>query len=336
MTDIERRPSKSPSRASTVAPLTRRLSGLSAKWFGGASKAADSDAASFATATDSDTLADLPQDDLEERRQSVPRGREAFKSTGRGGAGNIKPSPSNTRDSEDNYSPLRGRELSVEGDRAKSVGRGGVGNIRSQSRARAASHVPDGHPHTASILSENSAQTAAYERAVIEEANSRASGVRSSGRGGVGNISSSRSRSRGPGFFGAPDSPRHSTGRGGMGNIAPGLDGDYVDESDLYRAQHEHEGIHSTGRGGVANLTDLQSPPPEALPVHHHGEYEAIGRGGAGNIVRSRSHSRDPEHRSSSRDRIAKVWQKITHQHTPQEHDIQEEPAISLDDHPKE
>ncbi|GJE86724.1 hypothetical protein PsYK624_028050 [Phanerochaete sordida] len=342
MTDIERRPSKSPSRASTVTPLTRRLSGLSAKWFGSTSKANESDGASFLTATDSDTLADLSQDDLEERRQSVPRGRETFKSTGRGGAGNIKASPSNPRDSEGShshsYSPMRGREVSVDGDKAKSVGRGGVGNIRSQSRARAASQVAEGHPHTASILSDNSANTAAYERTIIEEAGARASAIRSSGRGGVGNISTSRSRSRGPGFFGssAPDSPRHSTGRGGMGNIALGPDGEYADESDLYRAQHEHDGIHSTGRGGAANLTDLHSPGPETLPPHHHADYEATGRGGAGNILRSRSHSRDPEHRSASRDRIAKVWQKLTNQHMPQEKDIQEEPAINLSGNPKE
>lgn len=70
----------------------------------------------------------------------------------------------------------------------------------------------------------------------------------------------------------------------------------------------------------------MQSPPPET-PPHHAPEFEAIGRGGAGNIVRSRSHSRDPHgepHRAASRDRIAKVWQKITHQ---QPHDIAEEPA---------
>ena len=30
-----------------------------------------------------------------------------------------------------------------------------------------------------------------------------------------------------------------------MGNIALGPDGEYVDESDLYRAQHEHDGMYA-------------------------------------------------------------------------------------------
>ena len=43
-------------------------------------------------------------------------------------------------------------------------------------------------------------------------------------------------------------------------------------------------------------------------------------------MVRSRSQS--TERRSASRDRIARVWQKITHQAPPPEHDIaEEEPA---------
>lgn len=78
-------------------------------------------------------------------------------------------------------------------------------------------------------------------------------------------------------------------------------------------------------------MTDLQSPSLET-PPHHLVEFETTGRGGVGNIVRSRSHSRDPDGRSTSRDRISKVWQKITHQRTPQEKDIQEESAISLDE----
>ncbi|KIP09783.1 hypothetical protein PHLGIDRAFT_11763 [Phlebiopsis gigantea 11061_1 CR5-6] len=318
----ERTPSKSPSRSPSVAPLTRTLSGLGARWFGGAK---GGDASSLLTATDSDTLAEVDdQGSIDERKRSVSRGREAFKSSGRGGAGNIKASPSIGHDIEDSLSPSRGRELPI-GDKTRSVGRGGVGNIRSQSRARAASQVSEGHPHTQSILSENSANTAAFERAVIEDAGTKASAIRSSGRGGAGNISRSRSRTPGKFFGSTPDSPRHSTGRGGAGNITGGPDGDAVDEAGLYRAQHEHDGIHSTGRGGRANLTDVHSPPPEALP-HQQAGFEAIGRGGAGNIVRSRSHSRDPERRSVSRDRIAKVWQKITH-HGSADGDIAEEGA---------
>lgn len=78
----------------------------------------------------------------------------------------------------------------------------------------------------------------------------------SSGRGGVGNIS--RSRSRGPGhrLFGGSDSPRHSTGRGGIGNITPGRDGEYVDEGDLYRAQHEHDGVYVPLCASAAHCAD--------------------------------------------------------------------------------
>lgn len=54
-----------------------------------------------------------------------------------------------------------------------------------------------------------------------------------------------------------------------------------------------------------------------------------MGRGGVGNIVRSRSHSREPERaRSASRDRISKIWQKVTHQPSQ---DIAEEPANAGD-----
>ena len=52
----ERTPSKSPSRSPSLAPLTRTLSGLSARWFGGAR---GGDTSSVLTATDSDTLAEV-------------------------------------------------------------------------------------------------------------------------------------------------------------------------------------------------------------------------------------------------------------------------------------
>lgn len=66
-------------------------------------------------------------EELEDRRRSVSRGREAFvrapsplpppaltapqKSTGRGGAGNIHASPSVGPDTEEDFSPSRGREV---------------------------------------------------------------------------------------------------------------------------------------------------------------------------------------------------------------------------------
>jgi hypothetical protein len=73
---------------------------------------------------------------------------------------------------------------------------------------------------------------------------------------------------------------------------------------------------HSTGRGGAANLTNLHVPDVERV-VHHHGEFESSGRGGAGNI-RSRSASRDPSGRTPSRDAkekhgIAALWSKVSH-----------------------
>ncbi|KAI0776421.1 hypothetical protein BC629DRAFT_645214 [Irpex lacteus] len=257
-----------------------------------------------------------PTDDSSKR--SVSRGRDAFKSTGRGGAGNIRVSPSTGPHADaENFSPVRGREIDSNHDKIQSVGRGGVGNIRSRSRSRAASQIPDGFPQTQSLVSEHQANNAAYERQIIEDA-TRSAVVHSSGRGGAGNISNSRSRSRGPSKFfgssGGSDSPgpRHSTGRGGVGNIQPGLDGapPSIDEGEAYRLTHDPEGIHSTGRGGAANLTDLHTPQPEAH-AHQQADFESSGRGGAGNI-RSRSTSRDAP-RSASRDRLSRIWQKVAH-----------------------
>ncbi|KAI0088774.1 hypothetical protein BDY19DRAFT_993611 [Irpex rosettiformis] len=251
----------------------------------------------------------------EQSRRSVSRGRDAFqKSTGRGGAGNIAVSPSTgPRSDPESFSPVRGREVDSTHEKIKSVGRGGVGNIRSRSRSRAAAQIPEGFPQTQSLVSDYQANTAAYERQVIEDA-TKAKIVHSSGRGGAGNISNSRSRSRGPGkFFGGvvpPDSPRHSTGRGGVGNIQQGADGvESIDETEAYRVTHDPEGI----------------PAPEAHG-HLQLDFESSGRGGAGNI-RSRSTSRDGP-RSVSRDKLSKMWQKVTHHqgnpNTPS-HDIMEE-----------
>lgn len=114
-----------------------------------------------------------------------------------------------------------------------------------------------------------------------------------------------------------------STGRGGAGNLQAGVQQDaellaQMEEEERLAYLHE-EGMyvlrygftvcvltfrrHSTGRGGRANMTAMHSPPPEPASPHLH-EYEMTGRGGAGNIVRSRSASRDPSHsrsRSASR-----------------------------------
>ncbi|KAG2031158.1 hypothetical protein BDR03DRAFT_973200 [Suillus americanus] len=186
-----------------------------------------------------------------------------------------------------------------------SVGRGGAGNMRSPSQ-----EVRKDHPQTLSTLDEHAAVQAEYEQQVKKQ-HAESNLMHSSGRGGLGNISSSRSRSRGPLV--------HSTGRGGAGNIQYGAatSVDNIDEEERMKHAHAHaQAIHSTGRGGAANLTNVHSPDIERV-VHHHSEFESSGRGGAGNI-RSRSASRDPSGRTPSRDTkekhgIAALWNKVSH-----------------------
>jgi hypothetical protein len=48
---------------------------------------------------------------------------------------------------------------------------------------------------------------------------------------------------------------------------------------------------HSTGRGGYANFTASPTPPVESPPPHRE-EFISTGRGGAGNITRSREQSK--------------------------------------------
>ncbi|KAH8075993.1 hypothetical protein BXZ70DRAFT_1013089 [Cristinia sonorae] len=247
--------------------------------------------------------------------RSVSRGREkVFHSSGRGGVGNIRRN-SDGPSSPVQPEPVRGREPTVAQERvdasSQAIGRGGVGNIRSHSRARATSHAPDGAPETAAIINDIAESRAEYERGVIQSSEEAAKNVQKSGRGGSGNIVTSRSRSR------VTQDKVHSTGRGGRGNLYPGSgeDADELEEFDRLAISHE-EGIHSTGRGGVANITGVHSPPNEAHP-HVNGTYEAMGRGGAGNI-RSRSDSRNAEgrDRSASKDRsgISKIWNKMSRQ----------------------
>ncbi|KAI0701608.1 hypothetical protein C8Q76DRAFT_234960 [Earliella scabrosa] len=237
-------------------------------------------------------------------RRSVSRGREAF-SSGRGGIGNIRrPSidaASPSRAAGEALSPVRGRETAVDPER-RTTGRGGMGNIRSGSQTRTAAviPVPENYPQTASLVSDHAASIAEYERNVIAQAEQSPRAL-SSGRGGLGNIrstSESRSRSR---------PPIHSTGRGGAGNLqmAANLDPDHLaqlEEEERLRYVHD-QGLHSTGRGGRANITALHSPPLEPSSPHPN-EYETTGRGGVGNMVRSRSGSREPAYtrsRSGSR-----------------------------------
>ncbi|KAI0777531.1 hypothetical protein BD413DRAFT_181579 [Trametes elegans] len=283
-------------------------------------------------------MAELERSTTASTDRSVSRGREAF-SSGRGGIGNMhRPSVDTASPSRpvtgEPLSPVRGREATVDPERAKSTGRGGMGNIRSKSRARSSSKVSEQYPQTASLVSDQAANVAEYEKYVLQQSEEAAkAGVRSSGRGGLGNIKSSsksRSRSRVPQVL--------STGRGGAGNLQPGanIDPEYLSQlEEEERLRYAHEGgIHSTGRGGRANLTSLPSPPPEPGSPHPQ-EFETTGRGGAGNIVRSRSASRGPDldqsrsrsasrGPSSSRDRgssLARMLNKVGIHHAHGEED---------------
>ncbi|KAM5534744.1 hypothetical protein V8D89_011608 [Ganoderma adspersum] len=270
-------------------------------------------------------------------RRSVSRGREAF-SSGRGGIGNIRrpsleaASPPRGAGGEP-LSPVRGREARVDPDRAQSTGRGGMGNIRSGSQARNVAVIPENHPQTASLVSDHAASVAEYERAVLERSEEAANArAHSSGRGGIGNIKSgdnSRSRSR---------APIASTGRGGAGNIQTSVDTDpelLVQLDDEERLKHAHaEGVHSTGRGGRANLTSKHTPPLESVSAHPH-EFETTGRGGVGNMIRSRSGSREPDQsrsrsasRTPSKDRassLARILNKVG-LHSPRDGEGSESP----------
>ncbi|KAF8126150.1 hypothetical protein EV363DRAFT_595678 [Boletus edulis] len=237
-------------------------------------------------------MTDTPTDS---ESRSLSRGRDTFKSSGRGGAGNIR-NASLSRDERptdgpDDFSHTRGREPVIHPDRVYSVGRGGAGNIRSPSR--------DAY---------KDASETEYQAKLVRE-HAEATTLHSSGRGGTGNISGSRSRSRGPAVV-------HSSGRGGAGNIHVGssLKSEALDDEE--RMQHvHHETTHSTGRGGVANITAAHEPDIERV-THHLGDLESTGRGGVGNI-RSRSASRDPGGRAASKEKhgIAAIFDKFAHPH---------------------
>ena len=130
------------------------------------------------------------------------RARDAFKSTGRGGLGNIHQA-SETRliPGADDFSPSRGR-APFPGQAPPAVfstGRGGAGNLRSPVRDSAPAHDP-AEQDVVRLYA------AAHEGAPV-----------SSGRGGLGNISQGASRPVVP-----PPAAVYSTGRGGAGNILPG------------------------------------------------------------------------------------------------------------------
>ncbi|KAJ7256139.1 hypothetical protein B0H12DRAFT_1049849 [Mycena haematopus] len=239
--------------------------------------------------------------------RSTSHSREPVTSTGRGGIGNMRPA-STSRDRQPDDLSTRGREPAVAISEIRSTGRGGAGNFRSPSRDPA----------------DNRDVRAPGEREAIRahEEHER-DAVHSTGRGGAGNMS--RERGRGGAQLPSPSPSRaghehqqvHSSGRGGAGNIVPGPAPAY--ERGRTGAV---DGVHSTGRGGLANLTASPAPPPEHVVHHlHPGEYESSGRGGAGNISRSRE--RGDENRSASKERggIAGLWDRMhghPHGHAPE------------------
>ncbi|KZS89238.1 hypothetical protein SISNIDRAFT_232605 [Sistotremastrum niveocremeum HHB9708] len=211
--------------------------------------------------------------------RSVSRGRDAgFTSSGRGGAGNIRRTSASAdasdsiisnpkEDAADEVSSPRGREIEVS-PKVLSSGRGGAGNIRSKSRnGRSLSKPPS--------IAEQSALDE-RERQVLEEhrlKKQEQAGVLVSGRGGLGNIRSasqgpkSRSRSRA--------AELRSTGRGGAGNMsldAPDIASLEIAEERERSAHHHPEGVHSTGRGGAGNI---YAHTPN---VHGHDDEDNRGR----------------------------------------------------------
>ncbi|KAG8819730.1 hypothetical protein FRC17_010345 [Serendipita sp. 399] len=205
--------------------------------------------------------------------RSRSRGREAYISSGRGGAGNIRPA---SREAEirgkgpDDFSPTRGREMPTISDHVTHTGRGGAANVRSASK------------------------DAAGERAYVAEVNQHAKeyinpdAPISSGRGGYGNIDRSRSRSKEP----SASKERghvHTYGHGGAGNVAPGTHTNLgAVEEDEARAYQQSGGIHSTGRGGAANITaqntSYKADTDEAAEHHKAPVVHSSGRGGYGNM----------------------------------------------------
>lgn len=230
-------------------------------------------------ASENDSVSKLPFTKTgSPQNRSLSRGRDLYQSTGRGGAGNIRPASRDARpaDGPDDFSPARGRErILTDADLARgyTTGRGGAGNIRSPSR--------DGR----SPLRAEMRKEIEEEELVIRAEAADDTAPHSTGRGGLGNIS--RSRSRGP----ALTSPVHSTGRGGMGNIiaGEGVLSEVIDDEELRKAHHG-DGIHHTGRGGMANITSAHEDE-QHLDVPHGSA--TAGRGGAGNIGRSRSSERN-------------------------------------------
>ncbi|KAG9051292.1 hypothetical protein FS837_009558 [Tulasnella sp. UAMH 9824] len=202
----------------------------------------------------------------ERNARSVSRGRE-FASAGRGGAGNMVRSESQSRAqvtrTEDGDE--RGRDVAPRDEnRITHAGRGGQGNVRSPSRDPA----------------KDAAERAFEDEVLRKNRDSRESWGVSYGRGGTGNIEKSRSRSREPGT---------SSGRGGLGNIIdhvlhPGRDLEKLDEEERAAAEGKPQAVYSHGRGGVGNLGPTAADLPHGTRVSTDATNHT-GRGGQGNIT---------------------------------------------------
>ncbi|VDC02699.1 unnamed protein product [Peniophora sp. CBMAI 1063] len=156
------------------------------------------DSSNSANASSPSTVApDATEPVSPERRDgSQQRGRKVV-SSGRGGAGNIRPHDSSSSPAQrgvggpDDFSVTRGRELLPQVLRTegalKSTGRGGVGNIISRSKDRSVSREDiETESVVDTIVSTGEAE---YERHLIREhAAARAAGKFPSGRGGAGNV----------------------------------------------------------------------------------------------------------------------------------------------------
>jgi len=141
--------------------------------------------------------------------------RDPFLSSGRGGSGNIRRSyvSATGEPSPDVPSPCEYVSGSTTDDKASSFfriengkqlmssGRGGSGNI--QPSTAVSPDLLEAHPQTAAILSSHSAKLTQYEHH-IRQVHAESKVIRSSGRGGSGNISHTRQRSRSQGSSAAP------------------------------------------------------------------------------------------------------------------------------------
>ncbi|KAG8798246.1 hypothetical protein FRC16_007639 [Serendipita sp. 398] len=205
--------------------------------------------------------------------RSQSRGRETYFSSGRGGAGNMRPAsrePAVRGKGPDDFSPTRGRELPSIGDSITHTGRGGAANVRSPSKDAAGER----------------AYAAEVNQYVKDHTNPEA--PVSSGRGGYGNIDRSRSRSREPAVS-RERTNVHTYGHGGAGNVISGTPAHLgAVEEDEAKAYRHSGGVHSTGRGGAANITDqntsYKADVTEAAEHHKAPVIHSSGRGGYGNM----------------------------------------------------